>query len=161
MLADLGLGPTVVADLANAVFTALFVAGGAAIVVWYFQSRRQDAVRQHDREVLLAQAISEARLQFVARTSELSGDFYFATQRYGRQKRYSELWGTPDRDEFDSLYTKWASRCQVLEQELRARYGSDSKSFELWHAARHLLTVRYFDFRDWAKGLLAGGKCQR
>jgi hypothetical protein len=155
MLLALTLGETIVSDLATAIFTGVFVAGGAALVVWFFQSRRQEEEKERDRVRLLAETTRDTRLGFISATSELAGSFYFEVQRYYRQKSHTETWGDPDPHNLDSVYTSWGSRCEVLEQELGARYGEKSDSVKHWHAVRDLLTVRYFDLRDSATpGLL-------
>jgi hypothetical protein len=181
MVLSLTFSESVQLELYKAIFTAVFVAGAAALVVRYYQDKsaarqseveaqradllkqrddararadkeRDDARARADRERELMMAASRAnrttQYDFVTRTSELAGSFYFATQQYSRRKRDQQTWGQLNGPELDQLYTQWAANSEVLETELRIRYGREQGPAETWHQVRDLLTVRYFDLRD-------------
>jgi hypothetical protein len=159
MILGLTLGETILVELLKALFTALLVAGAAALIVRRYQDRaaaqqselehdRDLAAKDRDRERVDERARLEARAQFVSRTSELAGAFYFRTQQHWRSKQAPEVWGPPDVDELDAAYGDWASKSEVLENELRVRYGWEARPPQLWHQVRDLLTVRYFALRD-------------
>lgn len=169
IVAELSFWSTVAVELFKAIFTALFVAGGAALVVSRFQSiaARQavdhahqreaaDREREHERNVRARQRELEVELEkdrralrtsFVTRVTESGGSFYFQTQRFLRQVGDPDVWGQPDPDALDEAYVSWAIRAESLEGDLRARFGWDSQPEILWHQVRDLLTVRYFDLR--------------
>jgi hypothetical protein len=142
MLAELSLEDSYKLELFKAFVTALFIGIGAVLVVWYVQSHA--ARRQADRET---------RASLRARSSELAGAFYYATQRYRRQKADPAVWGQPNDLELDTSYAEWALSSEILETDLGAVFGhSDEgkadKPAELWHQVRDLFVVRYHHLRD-------------
>jgi hypothetical protein len=147
VVAGLSLGDTVWVELLKAIFTGVFVAGAAALVVRYYQSRSDTSQRDRERSFQADEDARALKNDFVNRTATLAGSFYFATQRFKRQQRDASTWGKPDDADLDSQYIRWATACAGLETELAARYGSGSNAELDWHQVRDLLTVRYFDLR--------------
>lgn len=169
ILAEFSFWSAVAIELLKAIFAAVFVAGGAGIVVWRSQERaahrtreetrqREEMDRNRDRErdamarqreldVELEREKRALRTAFVARVTDSAGTFYFNTQHFFRQVEDPEVWGEPIPRDFDEVYLNWASGAELLERELGARFGWNSQAEILWHQVRDLLTVRYFDLR--------------
>jgi hypothetical protein len=172
IVAQLTFSETLQIELIKVFATAVLVAGAAALIVARYQSKsaathaaleadreqafkdrdtaRMEAIKEREREIELERAKRQTKSQFVSQTSDLAGAFYFATQQYRRRKDSPDVWGEPDQDAIDSAYGEWARRSEILENELRVRYGWDSPPVLLWHQVRDLLTVRYFHLRDHA-----------
>jgi hypothetical protein len=148
MVAQLNYSETLQIEIIKIFATALFVAGAAAIVVAWYQSRSAAAASKREREIDLDHAKRDIKSHFVGATSDLAGTFYITTQQHWRKKSDPNGWGKPDGGELDSAYGQWASKSEVIENELRVRYGWDNPPAVLWHQVRDLLRVRYFQLCD-------------
>ena len=147
VVAALSFWQTVLSDFLQVLFTAILVGVAAAIVVAVFQQRaatRRDAL---ERDLQIQRAQFAVKTDFVKRTSDLAGSFFFKTMAYSRYKQEPGQW-THDPFELDKSYVLWAADSESIETELRIRYGWDEKPADLWHQIRDLLTVRYYNLRD-------------
>jgi hypothetical protein len=149
---------SIVLELCKAVFTAIFVAGGAGVIVWRFQAnatqRAQNLERERSEMAQQRQLAAELerdkralKTNCVNEVTASAGSFYFQTQRFWRQTGHPDIWGEPQPHQFDQAYVSWAPRAEAIESELGARYGWNSRAEALWHQVRDLLTIRYFDLR--------------
>ena len=103
---------------------------------------------ERDRQLQVEHDQRTVKTLLLNTASELAGTLYFLTQRYSRQKSNNSAWGAPDGPQLDTAYIEWATKAESFERELEARYGWDTRPVTLWHQARDLLTVRYFDLRE-------------
>jgi hypothetical protein len=135
-MAELSFGESVWLEFFRSLFTAVLVAGGAALAVWAVQ---RSAASRRERFAVVTDLLRQ--------TSECAGEMYYATQVYWRQERHPTEWGNADDSNLDTAYLGFGVTGEQIEWELRARYGPASPQQEMWHQVRDLLTIRYFTLK--------------
>jgi hypothetical protein len=133
VIAELSFSESVWLEFLKSLFTAVLVAGGAALAVWAVQ---RSAADRRERFAVVTDLLRQ--------TSECAGEMYYATQMYRRQERHPTEWGDADDETLDKVYLGFGVTGEQIEWELRARYGPASLQQEMWHQVRDLLTIRYF-----------------
>ena len=133
VLAELSFSESVWLEFFRSLFTAVLIAGGAALAVWAVQ---RSAADRRERFAVVTDLLRQ--------TSDCAGEMYYATQMYWRQEHHPTEWGDADDETLDEAYLGFGVTGEQIEWELRARYGPASLQQEMWHQVRDLLTIRYF-----------------